>query len=303
MDDVKFKEAIAGVMKDRKQREALAELIVEYIQPNHLTTDYVSRLLTTRSLKPGDSLVKKIRKGISVHTWVPGSISLKHEVTVSERINYVLDAAIVSVMANEWELESGEIGTIESLRAECSAKLADSHINRVFTALSSIWNGSNTPNNYATSATSVSQTVLEDMINVINQNTSGAKAIVGVRSVLTPITKFGAYWQTAASTNVVGSQSKIDEVLNTGWLGNYMGVPLVAINQIYNNPEDHTALLPTDKLLVVGDAVGEFITYGGEKSKEWTDNEPTPPYWHLDIVQQFGMIIDNAEGIGVIEIT
>ena len=48
-------------------------------------------LLNTRSLKPGDSLVKKLRKGIEVRTLVPGSIHLASEVTVSERVNYVLD--------------------------------------------------------------------------------------------------------------------------------------------------------------------------------------------------------------------
>lgn len=99
MDKSKFEEAVAGLMKDRGKRDALAQLIVEYIQPNHATTEFMDLILDTRSLTAGDSLVKKIRKGIKVHTWVPGSISLKSEITVSDRMNYVLDAAIVSVMA------------------------------------------------------------------------------------------------------------------------------------------------------------------------------------------------------------
>src|SRR5512133_3476285 len=115
MDELKFKEAVAELMKDKSQREALAQLIVEYVQPNHITTDFIGMLLNTRSLQPGDALVKKICKGIRVHTWVPVSISLKAEITVSERINYILDANIVSVLANEWDLESGEIGTVQSI--------------------------------------------------------------------------------------------------------------------------------------------------------------------------------------------
>ena len=67
-----------------------------------------------------------------------------------------------------------------------------------------------------------------------------------------------------------------------------------------DNPDDYNALLPTDKVLVIGEKVGEFITYGDVKEKQWSDMNPTPPQWLLEIYQQFGMIIDNAQGIYVI---
>jgi len=95
-----YKEAIAELLK-AGDREALAQLIIEYVQPNHLTNDFVSMLLTTRSLNPGDALVKKVRKGIKVRTLVPGSIHLASEITVRDRINYVLDGADVKVTYNE----------------------------------------------------------------------------------------------------------------------------------------------------------------------------------------------------------
>jgi len=306
MEDTKFKEAVAGIMKDKNQREALAQIIIEYVQPNHVSGDFVSMLLNTRSLNVGDVLVKKVRRGIEVRTWVPGSMSLKSEMTVTDRINWVLDAAIVSVTANEWELESGEIGTVASMKSEALLKLKDYYFNKLFTALSSIWTAGNTPSNYTDCGGTLSQTALENMIVQINNTTPGAKAIVGVRSALTPITKFGPFWSesAAATGNKIGwSDPILTEVLQTGWLGKYMGVPVIAINQVYNNLEDYTPLLPTDKVLIVGENVGEFITYGPEKSKEWTDMRPTPPYWNLDIVQQFGLIIDNAMGIGVLKVS
>jgi hypothetical protein len=298
MEDTKIKEAIASVMKDKNQREALAELLVEYIQPNHITTDFISLLLNTRNLKPGDSLIKKIRKGITVHTLVPGSVSLKSEVTVSDRMNYVLDGAIVSLMANYWELESGEIGTIESLRAEAMAKLRDMFMNKVFNALASVWNGSNTPDNYVSAGGAISSTVLKNAIDRINQTTSGVKAVIGVRSALTPITTFGGFWSNGATTTEV--PSAIKEIMDTGWLGKYYGAPIIALNQVWDNPEDHNTMLPTDKVLVVGENVGEFITYGDVKTKEYDEMRPTPPYWNLDIYQQFGLMVDNAQGIYVI---
>ncbi len=56
MDEIKFKESIASLMKDGTKHDALAQLLVEYIQPGHITQDFVSMLLNTRALKPGDAL-------------------------------------------------------------------------------------------------------------------------------------------------------------------------------------------------------------------------------------------------------
>lgn len=301
MDETKFKEAVAELLKDKNKREALAELLVEYIAPNHITVDFIGMLLRTRNLQKGDALVKKVRKGITVHTFVPGAIPLKSEVTVTDRINYILDGSVVGVTANEWDLESGEIGTIESLRSEAMAKLRDHYMNKVFTALSTIWTAINTPSNYTAVGGTITATALENAIDNINQNSGGVKAVVGLRSLLTPITKFGAFWNDGAvSPTVVGVDSQLQEVMRTGWLGTYYGAKIIALDQIYNNADDYATMLPTDKVLVIGENVGEFITYGDVKSKEWSDPRPTPPQWNFDMYQMYGMIIDNAKGIHVL---
>lgn len=90
--------AVAELLKSN-DRSAVAEMFVEYVQPEHITTDFVGMLLNTRSLKAGDSLVKKLRKGISVHTFVPGAIHMANEVTVTDRVNYILDGSDVKVTA------------------------------------------------------------------------------------------------------------------------------------------------------------------------------------------------------------
>ena len=100
MNENELNTAIAELFK-AGDRDALAEMIVEYVQPNHITVDFVSMLLNARSLKPGDSLVKKLRKGIEVRTLVPGSIHLSSEITVTDRVNYILDGSDVKVTYNE----------------------------------------------------------------------------------------------------------------------------------------------------------------------------------------------------------
>jgi len=292
-------EALASMMKNKHQRDALAEILVEYVQPKHLTEEFVGRLLNTRSLNPGDSLVKKLRKGIEVRTLVPGAVHLASEITVSERMNYILDGADVKVTYNLWELESGEIGSVNEIRNEMAAKLRDFYINKVFTALSTVWSAANTPNNYTSVGTDITATALEDAINYVNQTTSGAKVVVGSRVATTPITKFGAFWSDGSNTE--GSQTAIDEIRQRGWLGRYYGVPILAVEQYYDNPEDYNKLVPEDKILVIGENVGEFIVYGDVQRKQWEDMNPTPPQWFLEIYQQFGMIIDNAMGIYVLD--
>lgn len=299
-DEIRVKEALASLMKQKGEREAFAQLLVEYINPNHITENIVGMLMNTRTLKPGDALVKKVRKGIRVFTHVPGAIPLRSEVTVSDRINFVLDMAVVGITANEWELESGELGTVSELRREALAALKDFYIGKVFNALSTIWNTTNTPNNFTTVSGAISKAALDDAIRRINNTTPKARAIVGSRAALTPITEFGAFWTSGSTT--WGVDSQLEEVMKTGWLGTYLGVPVIAISQVYNNPEDNTKLIPENLVMVVGDNVGEFILYGDPKYKEWVDNRPTPPQWNMDIYQQFGMIIDNAEGIYVIKI-
>jgi hypothetical protein len=300
MEEKQLKESIASLLKDSTKREALAALLVEYIAPQHVTTDFVGMLLNSRRLNPGDALVKKIRKGIEVRTLVPGSIHLKSEITVTDRINYVLDGADVGVMWNQWEMESGELGTVESIRAEMLAKLKDYFLAKIFTALTTIWTPVNTPNNYTAVGGPINPVVLKAAIDYINQTVGGVRAVVGVRSALTPITEFGGFW-TDPSTGVTGAvDSQLEAVMRDGWLGKYYGAPILALQQQWDNPEDNNALLPTDKVLVIGENVGEFITYGEPKMKMYDDNRPTPPYTFMELWQQFGLMIDKADGIFVL---
>ena len=310
MDEKKLNEAIASLLKDKSipAREALAEMIIEFIQPNHITTNFVGLLLNTRALKPGDMLFKKLRKGITVRTLVPGSIHLASEVTVDERANFVLDGADVKVTFNEWEMESGQIGSVDEIRREMYAKLSDFYQNKIYTLLSTVWTAANTPDNFTNVGGAITAASLEDAIDAINQNSGGVKAVVGTRAALTPITKFGAFWNDGNTVGTdaqwAGVDSQLEEIVQRGFLGKYYGAPLVALEQVYDNPIDHKKLiLPNNRILVLGHNVGEFITFGDVKVKQWTDMEPTPPQWFLEIYQQFGLIIDRAVGIYVLQIT
>lgn len=296
-------ETFAALASDKNQRQALAAWIVDWIQPNHYTSEIMNLMLPTRSLNLGDALVKKVREGIEVRTLVPGAVHMASEITVTDVANYMLNGADVKVHANLWELESGELGTVGSIRSEMLAKLTDFYITRTYNALVNIWNDSNTPNNYA-SGSALTATLLEDAIDEVTYRMGRVRVVLGARKTLLPITKFGAFWDNGAgSPTIVGSQTRIDEVLNNGWLGRYYGADIVGLDQMWKSPTDYTTMIPEDKILVVGDSVGEFINYGPVREKQWDDMNPTPPVWILELYQQYGMIVDNASGIYVINIT
>jgi hypothetical protein len=289
-----------------KDRQKVAEIITEFVQPNHYTNTYMNLLLDTRALTAGDLLRKKMRKGIEVRTLVPGAVHLASEITVNEWMNFNLDGADVKVHYNEWELERGDIGSLAEIRTEMRAKLADYYFKKIFTALSTVWSASNTPNNFTNVGGPITASALEDAIDEINYRGGGVKAVVGTRRALAPITKFGAFWDNgapSASAPAAPIQSALEEVRRTGWIGRYYGADIVGLDQIWDNPYDNNALLPEDTILVVGQRVGEFITYGDVRTKAWTDNNPTPPEFYIELYQQFGMIIDNAQGIYVIKVT
>jgi len=301
VDQKQLYEAAASLMKDKAKREAFAAMLVEFVQPNHIVPDFVSMLLDTRALQPGDSLVKKLRTGITVRTLVPGTIPLASEVVVRDRMNYVLDQAVVKIRASQWDLDNGDIGTVASLRAEMMAKLRDYYQNKVFSALGSVWSAVNTPLNYISVGGPITATVLKAGIDYITRICGGVKAVVGVKAVMNPITEFGAFWTDPSSGATGVSDPALEEIRTSGKLGVFYGAPLVGLEQVWDNPTDYNTLLPETKIVIIGKNVGDFITFGPEKSQEYTDMRLVPPDWFLAIYQQFGLLIWRAEGIYVID--
>ena len=298
-----FKKAYASLAQDKSQRDALAALIVEYIDPNHITEDIVGLFLNTRRMAVGDALVKKCRRGIEVRTLVPGSIHLASEITVADRINYMLDGVDVKVRANLWELESGALGTVEEIRREMQANLQDTFVGRIFTSLANIWTAVNTPLNYVASAT-LTAAVLQNAINYVNYTVpGGVRAVVGTRLGLGAITQFAGFHVDPVSTNVWGNPDAIREIYKTGWLGSWYGANIVAIDQVWNDLVNYQPQIPNRYVIVIGNNVGEFITYGEPRWKQWEHMDCTPPDWLIETYQQFGLIVDNASGIYVIDVT
>lgn len=319
MNRDELSKALASVAKDAGNspdgRSAFAELIVETIQPNRLTLDLFSAYLPTRQLNVGDSLLKRTSTyGLPVRTMVPGTNHLADQVLPGrEVLTYAIDYIIAKVRYSLWEIQRGEIMTLDQLRAEMQASLIDNLVARLQNLVGTVWTAVNTPSNYTTVSTEVSETALVNMMETVLEQAGNIRAIVGTRNALLPVYKFaGLYEQvkmissptTDSSPNVIAIPSILEEWRRTGRITSFRGAPLIELPQVYKRTYDayDQKLIDDTKILVIGDNAGEAILYGGTEFQDNTERQTEPPEYTMAMWRGFGCIIDHPERVGVIKI-
>ena len=303
----------------REDKAAFAEVITEYVDPVYLTVDLLGRFMTTREMKFGDILVKRFKGKYNVQQISPGQITLSQQIVVRDKaVSQNLDILAAKAGYNILELQHGGAAfTPEQVRTDVRAALEEKILMRTWNALASIWASGNasaltmtgsTYSNYQNAGGALTSTLLDNAIDHVNFWSGGVRAIIGTESALAPLTEFGQYKVVAAANNqfVAINGQPANTMTNASPYGggasiieSYRGVSnIVRLPQIYDKSEyPWVPLLPTDFVLVIGEDVGEFVTYGDAQTKEYVDNEPTPPYWNYETWVQFGMMIWNAKGI------
>lgn len=293
--------------------KALAALIYESITPNRLSLDVFSAFLPTRQLQPGDVLVKKLNTygGIKARTMVPGTNHLADQMTFpKETYTYQIDWLIAKVRYSMWELQRAELWSVDDLRKEMASTLIDELVARIFTLIGTTWTAVNTPNNFL-STSALTETALESMVEQVLLKAGNVRAIVGTRAVLLPIYKFNGIFEhktladgTTSNPNAFAVNSILEQWKRTGRLTDFRGIPLVELPQIYKRTADgyNTPLLPTNQIQVIGDNAGEIILYGDVTTQEYTDDKTEPPEFAMSMWRGFGMVIDQPENVGIINI-
>lgn len=315
--------ALAELARD--DRAAFAEVITEYVDPVYLTLDLAGAFMNTREMKFGEILVKRFRGKYHVQQIVPGQITLAEQITVRDKAMSInLDILAAKAGYNVLELEhGGPTFTPEAVRRDVQAALREAVLMRTWNALGNIWNSTNATSltlsgssnsNFLDASGPLTATVLDAAIDHVNFWSGGVRAIIGTEQALAPLSTFAQYQIISGSTNdfyVTQNGTPAGTIINRSpydrraGVETYRGVTnIVRIPQIFDTSEyPPRPLLPTNFVLVVGDNIGEFVTYGGPQYKEYVDNEPTPPYWNYETWLQFGMMIWNARGLVKIAVT
>lgn len=317
------REALAELIQTDKA--AYAEVITEYIDPVYLTLDLASTFMPTREVRFGQQLVKSFKGKYHVQQIVPGQVTLGEQIIVRNKaLSFNMDILSAKAEYNVLELEhGGPAYTPEAVRADVQAALQEKMIMRGWNALANIWTASNasaltiqgaTYSNFLDASGPLTSTVLDNAIDHVNFWSGKVRTIIGTEAALAPLSTFGQY-RLISGTNTdnyvtingqpEGTYNNVSPFGGSYGVESYRGVSnIIRVPQIFDKSETPwRPLLPTDYILVIGEDIGEFATYGGPQYKEFTDNRPTPPYWNYETWIQFGMMIWNARGVVKIKVT
>lgn len=317
------REALAELYQ--KDRHAFAEVVTEYVDPVYLTLDLASTFMGTKEMKFGDMLRRQFKGKYHVQQIVPGQITLGEQITVRDSaLSYNLDILSAKAEYNVLELEhGGPTYRPETVREDVNKALAEKILMRGWNALANIWTAGNASaltitgssfSNFIDAGGPLTSTALDNAIDHVNFWTPGVKTIIGTEAALAPLTTFGQYRLISGpnTDNYVTLDGRpAGTFRNTSPFGSDFGVEsyrgvsnIVRVKQIFDESEyPPRPILPNDYVLVIGEDIGQFITYGGPQFKEFIDNRPTPPYWNYETYVQFGMMIWNAKGVVKIKVT
>src|SRR4051812_30941377 len=128
-----------------QDRKALAEIILEYVDPVYLTLDLAGTFMNTREMQFGQLLVKRFTGKYHVQQIVPGQITLAEQTTIRDKaISYNLDILAAKAGYNELELaHGGPTFTPERVRTDVRKALQEKLLMRTWNALANIWNAGN----------------------------------------------------------------------------------------------------------------------------------------------------------------
>lgn len=297
-----------------RRRSALAETITEMIEPNRLTLDVISRFMRFDTLNPGDNVKRMVRKGKYIaRSFVPGMDLLTDKLSKQEKYLYMYDAIYAGTSADTWAIESGDVDTVEKMRSDLAADLAEALALKAFDLLGSVWNSTDTPNNFLdASSTGITAVGLDALIETIIDEVGSVRAIVGTRKALLPVYKFAGYRE--ISNTVGGTPNPLSTILpipdqlyayeNGLRVSNYHGIPLVELPNTRRNrlPNLQEKVVDTTKVLVIGDFPGTFYQIGDVDFYDNTDTSRIPPVYNLYALTKYAVLIDMIEAIAVAKV-
>ena len=292
------------------QKSAYAELLIELLEPQHLTLDLFSTFMPSRSAQEGDVVVKRVRRGrYAVQSMVPGTNHLTNQPTqVHDYHSYVYDRLISGVRESLWNVQGGGVQTVQDLRRQLQLDITDTLVTKVFNLLGTVWNSVDTPTHYVETST-LTNTVVEELIENVMDTAGNVRAIMGTRRALRPMYEFAGFREYAYTDGsgliAYPVNEKQMENQNTNRITAFKGVPVIELPQVFRNqlPNLRERLIPDDKILVIGENAGEIILYGDMRYQDYTDNTIQPPDYVLHAYQSYGMVVDMPENIGVIQLT
>lgn len=298
--------AIAEIAKtagtfDLGSRSSFAETIIQSIPAGELTLDMFNLFLPVRQIGPNDDVETVIEYNRFVaRPMVEGASNFADDVyNVAKRI-FANEKLICGAKVSLGKLRSGDIGSIADIRRQLIRDLTTQIASNVFNKLTTIWNSTETPNNYV-SAASLTKNGLDTLINNI-YDTGDIRAIVGTRRALRNLFEFAGYVQ--VGSEVLPIPKQLQELGDTGMVSTYLGIPVVVLPQVLNYvyPNQGGKLVRDDVVIVIGEDAGMIALRGEMEMQEHVETRVQPAEYWLHVWQRYGIVINNRHRVGIYHI-
>jgi len=281
MDRKELTEAFAKAMQlglsQEDTRRAIAVKIVKSISDSMEQSDIASLILPKEYIPLGQTVEFKVPGKLKVYWHEAGSYAPR-----TQMVNKVFSIPTSLVSAHpECELgllEAGRYGSMQDLIDAAKEGLQGAINAKIWNTL--IGSITSTKKNYATSSGKLTMAALNEAINYVEDQVGGAVAIVGRKNVLGSLLDFNT------STYEVGvySDSVKDQIMKTGKINTYRGIPVIGLNQWRDAYGKVT--VNEGSVLVVGKNVGRYVVSQELRSQDAIDVDNL--VWHIHLYMRVG---------------
>lgn len=291
-DDNSYKkasEALANLFSMSDGRAELAELIKVYNEDHWNKHDITPLIFEKKTFKYGERpLFKTHKKGIVAYRTARNSLvplSQNYEV----EFEMTFDNLGVHVGCQKMDLKTGRLSSFATLIKEAQEAIERKRIEMVWETLAQTYNATSNKDNYIKTIT-VNKTALDSAINQVRRKVGGRQTLMGDYMLMTEIEEFPEF---------KGLEEVYKEIRDFGVLGTYRACKVVYLPEI-TDPVSKKSIVPTDKIMVLGQKIGYSATLGeATVDQQSVFNDQS---WEYRYDKEFGNVVTRPEGMAVIHI-
>lgn len=294
IDFQQFATEMRQAIKNPDDRRAVAEKITKSIKDSIDQRDLVSLIMNKERVELGTKVEYTLDSKLKAYWHEPGSYAPR--TGMYQKVFTVPTWMVSAHPAYELnQLEAGRYGTAQDQIVAARDAILGAINARVWSTLSGAISSSD--DNYATSAGGLTRASVENAINWVEDQVGGVAAIVGRRNLLYNVLGYNV--DTSAGDVGLYSDDMKDQIMKTGRIGTYYGVPLVGLPQWRDGYGKLT--IPQDEVLVVGRDMGKYVVSRDMRSLDDIDIDSLT--WHIHIWMMVGLAVFFPERMYKIKIT
>lgn len=252
-----FQEAIAALdFRDSRERNAVAQEIVRFVQEDVYGQDLVSLLAETENFGPGESVEFHTFRELKAYIVEPGSFAPRATLH-KDKIVLPTHRVVLSTEIDLQQLRSGRYGGIEKYNTKAGEALLGMRNKLVWDTLRFAIPSTSTDGNYFTFASGATaatkKTALDSAINVIHDNyNAGPSWIVGRHSALDWLEDIGV----SANISEMFPEETKEQIMRAGFLTTYRGLPVMRMRAYAN--QDGVAQMGADDIFIISPGTVKF---------------------------------------------